>query len=325
MLLQIDSSPHAWLEDRGPRLTLIGAIDDATGTVPYALFREQEDTQGYLLLLRGVLQTKGIPMALYSDRHSIFYPTAGEPETLEEQLAGERRPTQFGQALKALGIQLVLAHSPQAKGRVERLWGTLQDRLVSELRLAGAATREEANQVLHRFLPDFNQRFGVPPLQGGSAYSPAQGIDLDATLCFKYYRTVAADNTLRWRDQVLQLLPGKDRSSYARVRVEVQERLDDRVVILHQGVPLATKEASAAPATLRALKRGRLPSPKQLESRVSTLSPAPQGAQGRGGDGGGLAHEDRPDAIGAESKAHKPSPHHPWKKGLLTKSLSNKH
>lgn len=143
MLPQVDGSRRPWLEARGPWLTLVGAVDDATGTVPWALFREQQDARGYRELLRGILQHKGIPEALHADRHSIF--TVSRPETLEEQLTGQRTPTQVGQALVALGIQLVLAFSPQAKGRIERLWQTLQDRLVLEPRLAGAGTLEDAN------------------------------------------------------------------------------------------------------------------------------------------------------------------------------------
>jgi transposase len=140
MLLQVDGSRHDWLEGRGPYLSLVGAIDDATGLVPSACFREQEDAQGYFTVMRQVVQRHGIPYALYSDQHSIFMVGKGNP-TLEEQLTGSRRPTQFGRLLDELGVRLILARSPQAKGRVERLWGTFQDRLTSELRLAGAASR----------------------------------------------------------------------------------------------------------------------------------------------------------------------------------------
>ncbi len=140
MLLQVDGSRHDWLEGRGPRLTLIGAVDDATGTVPAALFREQEDAHGYLLMLHDVIARHGLPLALYSDRHSIFQRTPQESESRDEQLRGRRDPTQFARALEELGIGLVVAHTPQAKGRVERAWDTFQDRLVSEMRLAGAAT-----------------------------------------------------------------------------------------------------------------------------------------------------------------------------------------
>ena len=140
MLLQIDGSRHDWLEGRGPRLTLIGAVDDATGMVPFALFREQEDAQGYMLMLKEVIERCGVPLALYSDRHSIFQRSPLETESRDEQLRGRREPTQFARALAELGIELILAHTPQAKGRVERAWDTFQDRLVSEMRLAGTAT-----------------------------------------------------------------------------------------------------------------------------------------------------------------------------------------
>ena len=181
MLLQIDGSRHNWLEGRGPHLTLIGSVDDATGTVPFALFRQQEDAHGYMLMLREIIDRHGIPMALYSDRHSIFQNSTRGPESLEEQLRGRRDPTQFARALEELGIRLILAHTPQAKGRVERAWDTFQDRLVSEMRLAGTATIEQANRMLRDFLPRYNRRFGVVPAQPGSAYrQPAPGVSLDA-------------------------------------------------------------------------------------------------------------------------------------------------
>lgn len=324
-LLQIDGSPHAWLEDRRPRLTLLGAIDDATGTVPYALFREQEDSHGYLLLLRGVVERKGIPLALYSDRHGIFTRSGREPETLEEQLAGKRRPTQFGDVLQRLDIELVLAHSPQAKGRVERLWGTLQSRLVSELRLAGAVTLEEANEVLWRFLPAFNQRFGVPPVEAGSAYRPPQGVDLDAVLCFHYFRKVGKDNTVGWRNRVLQLPPGKDRSSYAQAVVEVQERLSGQVVIFYKGAALSADEAPAVPEKLRPERhrgwgrKGHLGD--QLDLLAVTSSSEGRDIQETGGGGPGLGSEDRHVHV-AKSRSYKPPPTHPWRTGPLTKSVS---
>ena len=151
MLLQADGSCHQWLGPDGPWLTLIGAIDDATGDVPYALFREQEDSQGYLLLLREVVRKRGVPLALYSDRHMIFQSGAKEPLTLEEELAGKPLPTQVGRVLDELGITRIGARSPQAKGRVERLY--------QELRLAGATTLEEANSALPALLARHNTRF----------------------------------------------------------------------------------------------------------------------------------------------------------------------
>ena len=222
MLLQVDGSQHDWLEGRAPYFTLVGAVDDATGTVPFGLFREQEDTHGYLLMLKNIIEHHGVPLALYSDRHGIFQRSPKEPESLEEQLRGKRDPTQFARALEQLGIELILAYTPQAKGRVERAWGTFQDRLVSELRLAQAATMDQANKVLWNFLPRYNQSFGVEPAQPGPAYRqlPAN-VCLDAVLCFKYTRTVSNDNTVRFNNKTLQLLPDTHRFSYARAKVEV--------------------------------------------------------------------------------------------------------
>ena len=158
MLLQLDGSPHAWLEDRGPTFTLLMAVDDATGTVPAALFQMQEDTLGYLLLVQEIVRCHGIPLAVYTDRHAVFQ--HNRALWAEEDQTSKRIPTQFGRALQELGVTQIFAHRPQAKGRVERVNGTFQDRLVSELRLARAATIGEANVVLAAFLPRFNARPG---------------------------------------------------------------------------------------------------------------------------------------------------------------------
>ena len=141
-MLQTDSSPHDWLEGRGPPLTLVGAIDDATSKVPLAFFEQAETSWAYFHLFDEIFKKEGLPHSLYSDCHSIFW-TDREP-TLEEQLRGKRPTTEVGRALEELGITLIPAGSPQAKGGIERLWGTFQDRLVSELRLAGAKTQAEA-------------------------------------------------------------------------------------------------------------------------------------------------------------------------------------
>jgi transposase len=172
MLLQIDGSWHDWLEGRGPWLSLVGGIDDATGMVPWATFREREDAQGYFELLRAVVRRHGIPWAVYSDRHGIFFKAKAKELTLDEALAGRAEPTQFARLLEELGVELILARSPQAKGRVERLWGTFQDRLASELRLAGARTAADAEAVLHRYLPRHNRRFAVPAADPAGAWIP---------------------------------------------------------------------------------------------------------------------------------------------------------
>ncbi len=253
LLLQADGSRHRWLGPDRPYLTLLGAIDDATGTIPWALFREQEDAQGYLLLLREVVRTHGVPVALYVDRHGIFKKSTREPLTIEEELAGGRLPTQVGRALEELGIRPIFALSPQAKGRVERLWGTLQDRLVAELRLAGAATHAEANQGLWAFLPRFNARFGVPAAEPGSAYRrPPDDFEPDRVFCFKYERVVRPDNTVHFAGRQLQLQPTPQRASWTRARVEVHERLDGSLAVTYHGAVIATTPAPPDAPTLRA-------------------------------------------------------------------------
>jgi transposase len=162
MMALTDASRHDWLEGRGPVLTLIGFQDDATGQILAAHFQlEAENTVGYLRSLHLMITTHGVPLSLYRDRHSIFQ--RNDPHwTLAEQLAGKQAPTQLGRALDELGIEQIPAYSPQAKGRIERVWRTCQDRLVSELRLARATTLAQANAVLARFCADYNQRFARP-------------------------------------------------------------------------------------------------------------------------------------------------------------------
>ena len=223
MLVQVDGSVHAWLEERGPRCTLLLAIDDATSTVPYALFRHEEDTHGYFLLMQELIRRCGVPLALYSDRHAVFKYVPGSHQS--------PAPTQFGRAMAELGVEQIFARSPEAKGRVERANGTFQDRLVTELRLAGARTISEANQVLWAFLTRFNKRFGVPPAQSTNAYrSPDPDLNLAGILCFKHSRKVARDNTVKYNWHTLQLLPSSERSTYVGAHVVVQERLDGKLV-----------------------------------------------------------------------------------------------
>jgi len=253
MLLQIDGSPHDWLEGRGPEFSLIGAIDDATGKVPYALFREQEDTIGYFILLREIVGRYGLPLVLYHDRHSIFEVSSDKLPSLEEQLSDKRPLTQFGRLLAELGITSIPALSPQAKGRIERLWGTFQDRLVSELRLAGVSTLEEANRFLEVFLSRYNARFAVPAARAGLAYRNAEGIGLERIFCLKYKRIVGADNVVRFNGHRLQVLASMERLSYARCLVEVHEQPDGSLRVYYQGQYLDTSSAPAEATKMREL------------------------------------------------------------------------
>jgi len=261
LLLQLDGSPFAWFGARGPACSLLAAIDDATGTVLAACFRAEEDAAGYLWLLRKIARTAGLPAAVYTDRHSIFVRT--DPHwSVAEQLAGAQAPTQVGRALRALGIRHIPAASPQAKGRIERLWGTLQDRLVAELRLAGVSTLAAGNAFLAApFLPAFNAQFAVPPGLAASGYRPLpRGLDLDRICAFHYPRQVAADNTVRISDQVLQLLPGPGRRGYAKASADVVQCLDGAWRVYVHDRLVATTPAPPDPGQLRARKRGRGPS-----------------------------------------------------------------
>ncbi len=229
MLVQLDGSHHAWLEDRGPKFVLLLAVDDATGAVVNAVFRTGEDTRGYFMLLEGLIEDWGIPLALYSDRHAVFKHNARKPETAAEA-------TQFTRSLQELGIRQIFARSPQAKGRVERAAGTFQDRLVTELRLAGARTIDQATAVLEDFLPRFNARFAVKPEHPEAAYRPVDpDLCLSEIRCFKDTRKVARDNTVKYHWRVLQLLPDGARPSYAGLRVDVLERPDGELIIQYQG------------------------------------------------------------------------------------------
>jgi len=299
MLLQIDGSRHDWLEGRGPWLSLIGAIDDATGKGTLRLI------PGNRRMLRAIfpccakiVSRPGIPLALYHDRHGIFERSKAEPETLEEQLEGRRKSTQFGRLMEELGITSISSRSPQARGRIERLWGTFQDRLVSELRLAGAGTLEEANQILWDFLPRHNERFAVPAAQFGSAYrQPGEGFNPDEVFCFKYYRTVGLDNVVRFRGHRLQIMPTNGRPSYARARVEVQERLDGSIAVYYQRCCLATKIAPPEAPVLRARNTTRLV-PNMIGSSNEL----------------GVSTQKAPRLKSAQRI--KPGPDHPWRTSL---------
>ncbi|HEV2581405.1 MAG TPA: ISNCY family transposase [Ktedonobacteraceae bacterium] len=300
MLVQIDGSPHAWLEERGPRLHLLAAIDDATGKVLAAIFREQEDRVGYFQLVEQLVTRYGRPLAFYHDRHEIFpkQRAVSEADSLEEQLAGRKTPSQFGRLLEELEITSIAAHSPQAKGRVERLFGTLQDRLVIELRLAGATTREQANAHLADYLPRFNAQFAVPAAQEGSAYrAVAATFKPEEVYCFKYERVVAADNTVQFGQQRLQVLAGQVRRSYAHVTVEVHERFDGSLAIFYAGVCLASTPASLEAPQLRA--RGKRLRLSLMPASTSTPAEPPAPAE---------VQTHKPPA------SSKPRADHPWRK-----------
>lgn len=259
LMILWDGSRHDWLEGRGPMLCLMGAIDDATSDMlPGAHFVEQECAEGYLRVLLAIAREKGLPWSGYMDRHSSLKRNDNF-WTLEEELRGKQDPTQVLRALELLDVEVIYALSPQAKGRIERLWGTAQDRLTSELRLAKARTVEEANAVLREYAPDHNRRFAVPALDVAPAWRPVRkGLDLERICSFCYEATVSNDNVVRLAGApVLDIPPGPGGRSYAQARVEVRQFLDGswRVYLRDALIATVASPTAAAPGELRALKR----------------------------------------------------------------------
>jgi transposase len=273
MLLQVDGSRHDWLEGRGPWLTLVGGIDDATGLVTGATFREQEDTAGYLETLIQTTHRHGLPLGLYSDRHGIFWKSKGSVPTLAEQFAGRGSTTQLGQALEAAAIAWVAARSPQAKGRIERLWGTAQDRLLVELRLAGATTIEEANRVLPGWIDRHNARFAVTAADPAVAWRPVPGgLDPEALFCFRHVRRVARDGTFTLAGRTLTLADRVEPQRLGR-RLLMSERLDGSRWVEVDGTFHPVVAAPERPASLRAQGRVPGPSPAVRVERVPHIPP----------------------------------------------------
>jgi transposase len=278
-LVQLDGSPFHWLEDRGPTMTLLGAIDDATSQVIALHFRPTEDLHGYATLLQQVCRSAGMPVALYGDGINILVRN-DRHWSLGEQLAGRQNPTHLGRMLQDLGIGYVQARSPQAKGRVERLWATLQDRLVSELRLRGITTRAAANALLPEFVADFNRRFARPAAAPPVWRRPPR--DLDLVLSCRYQRVVARDNVVRLGPRAIAIPPGPQRRSSAHCRVEVRELLDGRVFVFAEGRLLASSAAPGSDFTLvprrspqvdrRRPQPARPPRPRGLTAALQTLA-----------------------------------------------------
>lgn len=208
LLVQCDASPFAWLEKRGPELALHGIIDDATGKILGLYFRPNEDLYGYLQVLKQMVQNYGVPRSLYSDRHTIFFSPNKDKLSIEDELAGKKVSlTQFGKALEKLGINHIPARSPQAKGRVERLWGTLQSRLIIEMRLEGISSVEEANNYLPKFIERFNHRFGVAATDPDSAFKPAPPADLLVQIiAYREERKASNGSTISFYGKLYQLV-----------------------------------------------------------------------------------------------------------------------
>lgn len=284
MLVQMDGSFHPWLEDRHPPFSLLAAVDDATGKIVAAVFRQQEDTEGYFHLTRQMIEREGIPMSIYSDRHMIFR-SPKDTLTLEQELAGESKPlSQFGQALKELGIEHIQAYTPQAKGRVERLFETLQDRWVIELRLRGVRTIEEANAVLPELVEEYNARFAVEPADPHSAFVPLeQGQSLDLILCYREKRSLGTGETISYNGQTYTMEhPDSKQIIPPKTRLEVRKTLDGKLFVWYKG--------KAYPL-------------------VKTAKPERKASASK-------------EKAGSEKKSHKPAANHPWRQYKETNPTS---
>src|SRR4051794_17898150 len=225
-LVQVDGCEHAWFEDRGPRCTLLVFVDDATGKLMHLRFVGGESTLAYLQAARSYVEAHGRPVAFYSDRHSVFRVTG----------AGRDGTTQFGRAMRELNVEVICANSPQAKGRVERAHKTLQDRLVKELRLAGAGTVEAANAFLPAFVAGYNARFAKEPRLAKDLHRPApDAADLDEVMTVREERTVSASLTLHYDKMLILLEPNDMTRALARQRVTVVNYPDGRCAIRHKG------------------------------------------------------------------------------------------
>ena len=328
-MVQADASSHAWLEDRGPSLTLVGMIDDATSRVVLRFF-EAETTAAYMDVLGRWVRQFGRPVSWYSDRHGIF--------RAEEKVSGydEKRsvPTQFSRALGELGVELILAGSPQAKGRVERLWGTAQDRLVNELRLAGARTIEEANVVLEKFVAWFNRELTIAAANPHDAHLPASGsdLDLDAILSVQTTRRVNNDYTIRFENRIYQLhppaLPGERGG-----KVTIEQRMDGTMKVRFKGKYLSFSDlsarvgsdAEARSLTSLSLAHGLVPVSeavvRSMKANEASLfddaSLTAHQTAGRSGRTPALPYPPVGEVVVSVNKSRRPASTHPWRKAVI--------
>lgn len=259
-MLLWDGSPHAWFGKEHPPCCLMAAVDDATSKLLEAFFIVFECSHAYLLLLMRIVRRHGIPLAIYQDRHSALRRN-DDSWTLEEQLAGEQNPTQVGQALRELGITPIFANSPQAKGRVERPFGVLQDRLVAEMGLKGITDIQTANSFLHDFfIDDYNRRFALAPEIAQPAWEkPPAGMDLNAIVSFRYQATVANDNAVRLDGRIIDIPPGPAGRSYAKAKVQVRQLLDGSWRVYYQRKLIAQTPPTTLTEPIRADKRKKNP------------------------------------------------------------------
>ena len=258
-MVQADGSHHDWFEGRGPWCVLMGQIDDATSRVS-AEFHDYEGTLPFMASFKSYIEVKGIPLSVYIDRHSTY--KSYKKPSIEDELENREPLTEVGRALRELGVEVVFAHSAQAKGRVERLFRTFQDRLVKEMRLRKIKSIEEANRFLKEYLPVYNKRFSVPAAKGADLHRPLpKSIDLNRTLCVKTGRVLRNDFTVAFNNKLYQVEDNvRDR------KVIVEERIDGSMIIAHKNKVLKFKEIDVhskkeEPKTVREFKPKRIYEP----------------------------------------------------------------
>jgi len=238
-MLQMDGSHHDWLEGRGSELVLMGSIDDATNTT-YGRFHDYEGMLPAMDSFKGYVKKYGLPMSIYVDRHTTY--KSSKKLTEWDEVEGIKTLSQFERALMELGVEVIHAQSPQAKGRIERLFGVFQDRLVKEMRLRGITTKDQANEFLEEYLPRYNQRFRVCPANETDVHVPLSSyIDLDRYLCIKRERTIRKDNTIALDGRLYQL------EQRGGKKVVVEERLDGSLRMISKGVSLKYREITERP------------------------------------------------------------------------------
>lgn len=304
-LVLIDGSTHDWLEGRGPAFALVGAVDDATGTILALAARPHEDLHGYLTMLDAVLRQHGVPLAFYGDRFGALVRN-DDHWSIEEQLAGAQRPTQFGRILEELGVAFIAAHSPQAKGRIERCWATLQDRFVSEFRLQGLTTMEQVIAQLPHLIHEHNARFATAAREAASAWR-SRPHHLERVLACRYSRKVARDNTASLQGRWIQLPPRAHGRSWQGCTVEVRECLDGSALVLHRGQLIARQAPPRMPFTLihrdGGSSRRRCPqnfTPVPAPEPPPTAPPGPRNRRGQ------------------LTNIRIPAPQHPWRRSSPT-------
>jgi len=256
MMVLWDGSPHKWFGEDKPPCCLMAAIDDATGRLLEAFFIKYECSFGYLKLLKKVITRYGIPLAIYQDRHSSLHRNDGN-WTIAEQLAGEQEPTQVGSALKSFGIKPIFALTPQAKGRVERPFGILQDRLIAEMELWNIKEIEAANIFLKDiFIKDYNHRFAIMPETSQQAWRKvSRDLDIERTISFRYQAVVANDNAVRLGGIVIDIPEGPGQRGYAKAKVEVRQLLDGSWRVYYKDKLIAKTDPTPLKEPIRARPR----------------------------------------------------------------------